>query len=339
MRYFVPRLKFGPFSPPQDRLEDKFGGLAWGLPASLWPVCSHCGKPQSLIAQLSHHDDRLDLGKPGRVLHVFQCGDWVDGNCDTWEPGSGANACFTVEGTDLGSCLSPAPLGSAKPGVESRVLEWIAKDDGLDVAQYAACFEESSWLDLSEEIRRRILFGTKLGGAPGWSQAPHFSLPPEGLGDWRFLLQVSDALFFEGPPQTPDEVGCRVVRQVYEMDGERLVRARVSAVDEPQTTKADAPDAVVHHVNDNTKSACSGLLGPGPVAQQGLGCMSMSPSDEPSPLEPQELGGQPRHGCLSAVCAPCLVMALAVVIMGNGGGWLYLPAFVGALANGVSPCG
>lgn len=263
MRYFVPRLKFGPLSPPQDHLEDKFGGLPWGLPLSRWPVCSKCGRRQSLIAQLMHDDDRLDLGKSGRVLHIFQCGEWLEQTCPAMEPGSGANSCFIVDRRELREGVTE-PAQSIKTGVESRVISWAAKEDGIDPSQYQAFFNEHSWLSLDEETTSKVYLGTKVGSVPAWDQSPRFSLPPEGLADWRFVVQVSESLSFEGPPPAPDVVGCRVVRQVYIMDGDRFVRSEVESVEEPRTTKVGAPDSITYLVNDN-KWLYS-------VANFGMGC-------------------------------------------------------------------
>ena len=59
MRYFLPELTFQRGSLPVDKL----GGLPWGMPSDLWPLCKACAKPQSLLAQFSHHDQRL--ARPG----------------------------------------------------------------------------------------------------------------------------------------------------------------------------------------------------------------------------------------------------------------------------------
>src|SRR5689334_8522225 len=105
MRYFVPKLMLGVLAPKQAALEDKFGGLPWGLSSARWPLCSACHKPQSMIAQLVHHQDRFDLGRAGRVLFVFQC-DHNPGGCATWLGDSGANSCFVLEPEELGYGLT-----------------------------------------------------------------------------------------------------------------------------------------------------------------------------------------------------------------------------------------
>jgi hypothetical protein len=82
MRFFAPVLKLGTNMESQVQLEEKFGGLPWGLPANRWPNCRESGKPQSMIAQLKHHSEPLDLGKDGRVMFVFQC-NHDPGGCET----------------------------------------------------------------------------------------------------------------------------------------------------------------------------------------------------------------------------------------------------------------
>ena len=92
MRCFVPDIRLAAELPEQTKLEEKFGGVPWGLDEELWPTCADCGKHQSLLAQLVHDDTRLNLGREGRVLLVFQC-NHSPGMCETETGGSGANAC------------------------------------------------------------------------------------------------------------------------------------------------------------------------------------------------------------------------------------------------------
>jgi hypothetical protein len=61
MRYFVPDIRMPDELPPQCALEDKLGGLPWGLDPAGWPRCRDCGKSMSLLAQYAHHPERLDL--------------------------------------------------------------------------------------------------------------------------------------------------------------------------------------------------------------------------------------------------------------------------------------
>jgi hypothetical protein len=173
MKYFVPDIRISGELEPQAAPEDKFGGLPWGLDAGSWPKCSACGKSQSLLAQLLHHPSRLDLGREGRVLHVFQC-NHDPGACSTWEGGSGANACFVVEPERIGAGLTQIP--GDKPPVDSevRVVRWIERDG-------------------------EVTTSTRLGGVPYWIQSPDEA--PQG--DWRFVGQLDSTHSFLQAPKRP----------------------------------------------------------------------------------------------------------------------------------------
>ena len=95
MQYFVPDIRLTAELPPQFNLEEKLGGIPWGLPPDRWPACADCGKPQTLLAQFVHHPMRLDLNREGRCLFVFHCTQ-NPGMCDSWRGGGGANACFVI---------------------------------------------------------------------------------------------------------------------------------------------------------------------------------------------------------------------------------------------------
>src|ERR1700686_2452335 len=130
MRYFVPDICAADEAPPETTAQDKFGGIAFGLSQDKWPKCNDCGRSQSLLAQLAHDRTRLDLGRTGRVLFVFQC-DHDPGMCATWDAHSGANACIIVEPEDLGQRQVELPDDQPTVENEVRVLAWIEKDDGL----------------------------------------------------------------------------------------------------------------------------------------------------------------------------------------------------------------
>jgi uncharacterized protein YwqG len=147
MKHFVPVLKRAAALPAQIEIEEKFGGLPWGLPANRWPTCRSCGKPQTMIAQLRHHAERLDLGKDGRILFVFQCNHDA-GSCETWAGESGANACLVLEAEELGSGLTAISTANVAIETEVRVLGW---QEGID-----------------DESEPEMV--TKLGGIPSWVQ-------------------------------------------------------------------------------------------------------------------------------------------------------------------------
>src|SRR5262245_54306588 len=89
-----PIFEMGLFYRNRTGREDKLGGLAFGFPEREWPSCRRCGLPQVYIAQL-HASARLQLGREGRTLYLFQCRD--TGVCDSWEAESGANRALLVD--------------------------------------------------------------------------------------------------------------------------------------------------------------------------------------------------------------------------------------------------
>ena len=194
MRYFRPVLQPGELMPPQVSHEDKLGGLPFGLPASQWPVCKDCGKPQSLLAQFGHHSERLDLGKPGRVLSVFQC-NHDPGMCSTWEGGSGANACLVTEPEELTGKLTPAPTPGTIAEREARVVDWIVEDDGLSDSEAARFFQADSYFELPPLKTELVPTSTRLGGVPHWIQSPD-----EAPGaPWQFVGQLDSTYSFLRP--------------------------------------------------------------------------------------------------------------------------------------------
>jgi uncharacterized protein YwqG len=187
LRYFVPTLKLSADLTPQEKLEDKLGGLPWGLKTEQYPICRHCGKSQSLLAQFVHNPERLDLGKSGRALFVFQC-NYDPGGCPTWEGGSGANACFVLDPDELSGKLTPMPTDSPRIEPEAHVLEWLPHDDEISSSEVFAFYDEQLHNNLSDETLDGIYTGTKLGSVPEWVQSS--SEAPEG---WTFIGQLSDS--------------------------------------------------------------------------------------------------------------------------------------------------
>lgn len=192
MKYFVPKLKFGSELPVQNKLEEKFGGLPWGLEVGQIPVCVHCNNYQTLIAQLLHHPVRLNLGASGRVLFVFQC----EQGCPSWEGGSGANACFVVDPCDLVD--SPTSFLENLPPVnpEIRIVDWFECDDGIISEQVSDFYDDQKYTDLPEELIESLPKMTRLGGVPIWCQSADEA--PKG---WRFVGQIEEShSVFERPP-------------------------------------------------------------------------------------------------------------------------------------------
>lgn len=209
MRYFVPKVVLGVLLPEQHALEDKFGGLPWGLPVERWPYCKACSKPQSLLAQLTHHPTRLDLGREGRVLFVFQC-DHNPGGCPTWVGESGANACFVMESHELGTGLTDTPTFETTIEVEARVMEWVERDDGLTSDECGTFWSDEKLAAMSDEARDRVYSGTKIGSVPSWLQSAE-----EGpKSPWSFIAQIDCCHQFDGAPPDAEQLGSVVTRQV-----------------------------------------------------------------------------------------------------------------------------
>jgi hypothetical protein len=183
MKFFTPDLALGVLLPAQGGLEDKLGGIPWGLPRSSWPRCRSCKAPQVLLAQLVHHAERLDLGAVGRVVFVFQCADQE--RCATADGASGANAVVVVDAADLEHGPTRLPHPEMEVVTEARVLKWKEHEveDG----------------ETNDE-------GTAVGGAPCWLQRDD---TPEGRG-WRFLFQIQFYWSFPGPVPAADALGCDV---------------------------------------------------------------------------------------------------------------------------------
>jgi len=225
MKYVVPELTPADDLPAQSLHEDKFGGLPWGLPAERWPTCASCGSPQSLLAQLRHHGDRLDLGKAGRVLFVLACNDDIS-RCPTWDMNSGANSCFVVDQDELAEGLTLPPVSHGFPQgrldrwldeqvhPEWRVVRWLEKNDGIPES-YPGFFGLMHGLpDGYDEKEYEIYWSgvpqeMKLGSVPFWIQFPE--TPAGG----RFLGQVDSKccqafgdngigyIFLSGPASAP----------------------------------------------------------------------------------------------------------------------------------------
>ena len=195
MRYYVPDIRSIEELPPQSKFEEKLGGLPWGLPKGQWPNCKECGKSQSLLAQFIHEPPRLDLGRDGRVMSVFQC-NHDPGMCSSWEGGSGANACFISEPEDLMD--GPTPLPTDEPLIEreARIMDWIVRNDKVCESSASNYFSEDKYLALGREGWRMPSSGTKLGSVPSWLQSPD-EAPKDG---WRFVGQLDSTYSFYSAP-------------------------------------------------------------------------------------------------------------------------------------------
>jgi len=179
-------------------LVPKLGGLPWGLPVRLWPVCKECGRPMSHLAQLPAAAPELPLAD-GEVLFLFKC-EW-DSVCSFWELDAGANTAFTVPRSELGALATEPPTDSkdGPPAVlpELGVVSWRADDDGAPPELEDAFYDDTRYFQLPEEVAHphnwASAWRTKSGGVPYWTANGVQQSPPG-----RMLLQIDNWVELEG---------------------------------------------------------------------------------------------------------------------------------------------
>ncbi len=129
-----------------------------------------------LIAQLHHHEERLNLGRGGRCLFVFMCSN-PDSRCDaTWESAEGCNSSFVLEPEDLNTGIT-YPWDVVDPEsaevracencaynqswdaertiwieTEIRILEWIGMDDNIPDSARSYFTDEEKYGEASEGL-------------------------------------------------------------------------------------------------------------------------------------------------------------------------------------------
>ena len=197
MKYFVPQLESITDATAQNVEMEKLGGLPFGLPTEMYPTCKECRKPMSLLAQFIHHEERLNLGKNGRVLSAFQCNNMASdfSVCPNWNADLGANVCFIVEPENLSDRFAKSPEEKIVLENEFLITGWQEMDDGiseeeslffLDVKKYDAMNDETA-----KKFCGNLVDGTKLGGVPVWIQYPEI---PQGA--WKYAAQLDSATGF-----------------------------------------------------------------------------------------------------------------------------------------------
>lgn len=197
MQYFVPEIRLPEDLPEPVAPHDRFGGQPWGLHNDLWPRCNDCGGSQSFLAQFQHDPVRLDLGREGRMMYVFQC-NRDPGMCATWEGGSGANACFVVEPGDQLQGFSALPVDQPPAENEALVAGWLERDSRLPTNIAEAFFSDEQYFALDESLVQSVTQSTRLGGVPAWIQSP--SEAPGAAEGWRFVGQLDSTHSFHSAP-------------------------------------------------------------------------------------------------------------------------------------------
>jgi hypothetical protein len=185
-------------------LVHKLGGLPWGLPTRLWPVCKECGLPMSHLGQfpansLEENAPVLPI-EPDEVLFIFKC-EWTS-VCSFWDFAEGANRVFNLSRKELGDAPTQPP---AVPGQEDDdeeltilpelgVSRWLLQDDGASVEQEEAFYDYSRHNDLPDDIAYPHDWAsewlTKFGGVPYWTANGAGGLPSIPPG--RLLLQIDN---------------------------------------------------------------------------------------------------------------------------------------------------
>jgi len=191
-----PRLRDG----AGPGLVPKFGGLPWGFPQRMWPVCEECGGLMSHLAQLPHEPATMPIGE-GRVLFVFKCES--DNVCSFWEHDGGANAVVDIDRAALGdSVTTPPDNEQGAPALlrEIGITSWDAKDDGVPAEAAPSFYSYAAFDELPDAIAHphqwQSGWHTKSGGVPYWTANGAQAQPDMPPG--RLLLQIDNWLQLEG---------------------------------------------------------------------------------------------------------------------------------------------
>lgn len=205
MKYFVPNLEPTEELKTQTTFQEKLGGLPFGLPTEMYPICKGCSTPMIFLAQFVNNKNRLDLGKEGRILYIFICDyEGIDYSvCESWDANSGANACFIVEPEILIADETKIPESKTPVLRETLITGWIELNDDI-TEEESRCFFETQKYFLETQKYDEIAFTefaklldktkeyTKLGGLPYWIQYPEIP-----KGNYKFVGQLDSDNGFE----------------------------------------------------------------------------------------------------------------------------------------------
>jgi hypothetical protein len=181
-------------------LVPKLGGLPWGLPARLWPVCEECRRPMSHLGQFPARS--ADAQAPllpladDQVLFLFKC-EW-DSVCSFWESDGGANKVLCVPYEQLGDWLAPPPADLDGDELvilpELGVATWLAHDDGVPADREEDFYDHGRHAALPDEFAQphgwEGEWRTKFGGVPYWTANGAQGQP--GVPKGRLLLQIDN---------------------------------------------------------------------------------------------------------------------------------------------------
>lgn len=201
---------------------EHFGGVPLGLAPDRWPHCADCGKSQSLLAQLQHDAERLDLGGEGRVLLVFQCSH-DPGMCESWDQSAGANAAFVIEASELGPFPTPIPDDNPPLDPTIEIVGWVAHDDDIPDSERPLFMADASLSTMTDEQRERSVAATRLGSVPFWIQ--NADEAPVG---WRFAGQLDSTDQATYPGNSAPNFGDSGIAYLFLRDqGDGLPEARM----------------------------------------------------------------------------------------------------------------
>lgn len=196
-----PRFRKG---APQG-LVHKLGGLPWGLPSRLWPICAECKRPMSHLAQFPARSNEASAPAlpvaEDEVLFLFKC-EW-DSVCSFWESDGGANRVLCLPRGNLEDAPAQPPMddqdGAPEILPELGVAHWLRQDDGAPAELENAFYDARRHAALPEEISNPHNWAsewrTKIGGVPCWTGNGVGGQPclPPG----RLLLQIDNWVAME----------------------------------------------------------------------------------------------------------------------------------------------
>ena len=150
MKYFIPKLESSENLKVPFSFKEKLGGIPFGLIDEEYPFCKECGIPMSLLSQFEHNSERLNLGREGRAMFVFQCNN--EKICEAWDAESGANSCFIAEPENLTGEFTKLPEKEFYLEKEKIITNWVQSDDGISENLYDDFFDDEKFSNLAKNF-------------------------------------------------------------------------------------------------------------------------------------------------------------------------------------------